>query len=271
MSDSKTFSWAMARILAEASERAYTAPTIDSLETSAAALVEDRGDYIVVAFQGSKSPRDFEQDAEFWMTDLNWSRNDEPAAVHHGFLEDWESIEGQVVAAVKQIIASRSPNSDLRTPIFVTGHSLGGALAILGALELVRQGFNISGVYIFGCPRVGNAAFRDIYNASLSDITFGIVNQNDIVPRTPPLLMGYKRVGQKVFLFAPAGWGMNPSLWMLLLSDALGLWTAYRKKSDVLITEHFIAAYQRRIQLLTDESQTVPVVPSPEPQTSNQP
>ena len=40
----------------------------------------------------------------------------------------------------------------------MTGHSLGGALAVLCALDLQDIYGNIN-LYTFGCPRVGNAAF----------------------------------------------------------------------------------------------------------------
>ena len=238
------FSWPNARGLADASARAYVSPSITNATTSASALVEDRGDCIVVAFKGSKEPKDFEQDAEFWFADLVHEADGTVAQVHHGALADWESIEQQVTFAVKSYLTPATK------PIFITGHSLGGMLAILCALEFERNNLPVAAVYTFGCPRVGNGIFSAIYNFNLGDKTFCVVNQNDIVPRTPPLLMGYRRVGQKVFLAAGSGWSVNPPLWSLLLSDALGLWSAYRNKCDVLITEHFIAAYQRRISLL---------------------
>ena len=247
------FDWGNARALAEASARAYTEPaTVDDPFTDAQCLIEDHVNCISVAFKGSRSPRDFVQDAECWMTDYTspWpspqgGEGGKLPRVHHGFAEDWRAIRAAVVTKAGFILQSHAL---IPPKIFVTGHSLGGALAIECALEFQRAGFCVAGVYTFGCPRMGNAAFRDIYNAALLDKTFNVVNQNDIVPRTPPLLLGYKRAGQKVFLPCGGGWALNPPLWSLLLSDALGFWGAYRAGKDVLVTEHFIAAYQQRIQ-----------------------
>ncbi len=44
-------------------------------------------------------------------------------------------------------------------PFFVTGHSLGGALATIASYRLMKMGLNVRGLYTFGSPRVGNRAF----------------------------------------------------------------------------------------------------------------
>lgn len=45
----------------------------------------------------------------------------------------------------------------------VTGHSLGGALAILAAADIKSVGHKVDEVYTFGQPRVGNVAFSKWY------------------------------------------------------------------------------------------------------------
>jgi pimeloyl-ACP methyl ester carboxylesterase len=240
--------WNLIRLLAARSARAYDEHTVCDPKTDAQALVVaetiNGQPAIIVAFRGSKEPKDFIHDAEAWMSDLFWAQTGETASVHHGFLEDFEAIDVETVAAVKSLLAV-SPTA----PIHITGHSLGGALATLCALEFKRQNLPVASVITFGCPRVGNSVFRDIYNAALGDRSFRVVNQNDIVPRVPGVLLDYRHCGNELFL-APgtAAPVLNPALWYLLACDALGLWAAYRNKSDVLITEHFIAAYQQRIQ-----------------------
>ena len=120
--------------------------------------------------------------------------------------------------------------------------------SILCAFELARLGLPLAAVLTFGQPRVGNKNFCDMYDRTLGEITFRIVNQNDIVPRSPLWLGGYRHCGQEIFLEPGTGWGVNPSLWFKLLCDVLGLYGAYRKREEVLIREHFIAAYQDRIK-----------------------
>lgn len=241
--------WNLIRLLAARSALAYRQATISDAKTGAAVNVTTEminGELaVIVAFRGSEDIKDFVQDAEAWFTDLYWAQNGETASVHHGFMEDFEAVNVAVVQSVRDILAL-SPNSK----VFLTGHSLGGALAILCALEFSRQKLPVANVVTFGQPRAGNAVFRDIYDAALRDITFRVVNQNDIVPRLPGLLLGYRHGGQELFLTAGGGWALNPGNAAKLFSDACGLFAAWRKKGDVLVTEHFIAAYQQRIQLL---------------------
>jgi hypothetical protein len=75
--------------------------------------------------------------------------------------------------------------------LWVTGHSLGGALAVIAAAEFEGV-FPVTGLHTFGQPRVGFSAFRDFMNAHYAGRFFRFVNDDDIVPRVPP---GYSHVG----------------------------------------------------------------------------
>jgi len=248
--------WQLIRLLAARCERAYDEASISDAATDTQALVVYENGKIIVAFRGSSSIKDFLQDAECWKEDLI-SNARGTAAVHHGFLEGFNAIDEAVVSRVK-IMLGLAPQAK----IYLTGHSLGGALALLGALEFSRQGLPVAGVVTFGQPRVGNKVFAALYDAApsvnqqrpaaatLRDVTFRVVNQNDIVPRTPGLLLGYRHCGQEIFLQPGTGWGVNPSTGYKIVCDALGLWGAFRTRGDVLVREHFLAAYQRRIQFL---------------------
>ncbi|GAY34034.1 hypothetical protein CUMW_009370 [Citrus unshiu] len=70
----------------------------------------------------------------------------------------------------------------------LTGHSLGGALALLNAYEAE---ISFSDVFInvisFGAPRVGNLAFKEKLN-ELGVKTLRVVNKQDIVPKLPGIL-----------------------------------------------------------------------------------
>ncbi|MED6173292.1 hypothetical protein PIB30_058033 [Stylosanthes scabra] len=87
--------------------------------------------------------------------------------------------------------------------VYVTGHSLGGALATLLALELssnqlAKRGAISITMYNFGSPRVGNKRFAEVYNEKVKD-SWRVVNHRDIIP-TVPRLMGYCHVAQPVYL-----------------------------------------------------------------------
>jgi hypothetical protein len=260
------FSWSNARACAERCSMAYhetesslrnkdiSGKIVWNSQTDTEALVINHGDCICVAFRGSSSLRN-------WLQDFK-ARCEHPrvpliaydgraALIHQGFEEDVDSITVDLVAQVCDLCKDNT-QTRRSVPLFITGHSKGAAEAILFALELDRQRFQIAGVYTFGQPRVGNRAFANLYNETLYEETFRVVNQNDIVPRVPTVLMGYKHCGQELFL--PCGTDLrsvlNPSLLFKLFSDLIGLWAAWRHETDVLIADHLIAAYQSRIQIL---------------------
>ncbi|KAI5437255.1 hypothetical protein KIW84_023393, partial [Lathyrus oleraceus] len=89
--------------------------------------------------------------------------------------------------------------------IYMTGHSLGGALAILLALELssnqlAKRGVISITMYNFGSPRVGNKRFVKVYNEKVKD-SWRIVNHKDIIP-TMGRFMSYCHINQPLFLAA---------------------------------------------------------------------
>jgi hypothetical protein len=95
-----------------------------------------------------------------------------------------------------------SAEAHRREVVLSTGHSLGGAVALLGGLEAIRMlQRNVTLpqipvlIYTFGQPRPGNVAFA-AYVASSAVVSphalYRVVHRNDIVPHLPPLSMGGK-------------------------------------------------------------------------------
>lgn len=73
-------------------------------------------------------------------------------------------------------------------PVWITGHSLGGALATMATARLLGEGVlrvdDIGGIYTFGQPRVGDDQFAENYQPD--ERHFRIVHDNDVVTRVPP-------------------------------------------------------------------------------------
>ncbi len=237
------FNWANAVALLDAAAEAYQTHTVCDPHTDAQACIHDRGDCVVVAFRGSKAAVDFVQDAKFELAEYLWMHESLIAEVHDGFLEDFQAIGGPVVDGVKTLLAARAAFR----PVFVTGHSLGGALAILCALELVREKVPVTGVYTYGQPRVGNRTFAGLYDSRLADKTWRLVNANDLVPRLPGLLLGYRHCGQEILLTPGGGYLVNPPWWQTARSDVAGFYAAGRCGHDALIGDHFLAAYRTAV------------------------
>lgn len=129
-------------------------------------------DTSVLVFRGTLGVPDL-------LTDAHWVLQPWPGrgSVHSGFKLAHAVLWPQLQTALR----------DLRGRLFVTGHSLGGALATMTA-ALCRQelrSLELAGLYTFGSPRVGDHAF----GAALDDVPhFRIVNDADIIPRLPPAI-----------------------------------------------------------------------------------
>ena len=137
--------------------------------------------YLVLAFRGT------EKKVSDWLTDAKCVPIVEgQTKVHTGFLEAFakkKDAAGRTVKeAVEEILNRPAASSEdgKPLPLFITGHSLGGALALL-ATKLVAP--NVDGAcYTFGAPRVGNYEY---FNGIKTPV-YRIVNSADVVPRVPP-------------------------------------------------------------------------------------
>ena len=80
--------------------------------------------------------------------------------------------------------------------LYLTGHSLGGALATLCAADLAANTkFTSPSVYTFGSPRVGNPTFAGFFNRRTGP-HYRVYNSEDVVTSLPPLLYKSPRTGQ---------------------------------------------------------------------------
>jgi len=86
--------------------------------------------------------------------------------------------------------------------ICVTGHSLGGALALL-AYSRFQDSNTVC--YTFGCPRVGNSAFGQSVAESPGKGHFRFVNEEDTVAHVPPKAMLYSHAPARHYRFGSLG------------------------------------------------------------------
>lgn len=143
-------------------------------DTQALLLVSAARNQAVLAFRGSEPNKTdwLLTDADAVFVNLDAAANGDGLAerVHRGFYESYVAVRDQIIAAV----AARVPPG---MPLFVTGHSLGGALASIAACELEKSR-RLAAVYTFGAPRVGNPAW-----AALTKVpVYRVVNNRDAVP-----------------------------------------------------------------------------------------
>jgi hypothetical protein len=160
--------------------------------TELAAFGEMHGDRAIIAFRGTLVNRKAN-----WLVDLNCRFRGEPSR-HRGFCDGWESLRPEIT----QWLEARAPRL-----ITLTGHSLGGAMAVLAAYDLAER-WLIAEVTVFGCPRTGTGAFAKSYEArtagpgattKLGAITTRYVMATDIVSRVPPPLV-FAHVGTAMYI-----------------------------------------------------------------------
>jgi triacylglycerol lipase len=144
-------------------------------------LIGERADAVVLAFAGT--------DPGIWQ---NLTTDFTPlpqigSDTHEGFRLAAAAAQPEVDQAVA---LSRQSGK----PLFVTGHSLGAALAALAALRAAGAGTPPRAVYTFGMPRVGGPRFGASYG-DLSEVTYRLVHGIDLVARVPPSSAGFHHVG----------------------------------------------------------------------------
>ena len=127
---------------------------------------KENGDRFVI-FRGTRTGPEWLADFDALQCPHEWG------AVAKGFSHIYQQCSPDVIAAV--------PPGSFAT--YVTGHSLGAALAVLAAADLKLRGrspYLIS----FAGPRVGDPLFAKIFNDQVSGVRF--FNTEDLVPTVPP-------------------------------------------------------------------------------------
>ncbi len=153
----------------------------------------------ILAFRGTEPSQraDVLADLKVWKTDLEehaW-----PAAwgsAHQGFVEAFESVEPLLLKKLAELEGTG-------VKLYVTGHSLGGALATLAAARIMRarndgMPIELAGVVTFGSPRVGDKEFAATFRATAEKLGVRVEryrNGNDLVTGIPGALIEYEHVG----------------------------------------------------------------------------
>jgi triacylglycerol lipase len=150
-----------------------------------ACLVGENQDGILVAFRGTLPPS-FESVPSVlnWLQDLMAepeTRPNVPGKVHTGFYDATSAI----IAAVAEEVARLNPAGTKR--VYVTGHSLGGAMASIGAYIMRGAPYLIviEQVVTFASPKPGDGAFGAAYEALFGN-QVRYESYDDLVPLLPP-------------------------------------------------------------------------------------
>ena len=154
----------------------------------------DCGRVGILAFRGTEPDNTIS-----WLTDADVvQRSLGKGLVHQGFYANlravWDEIDESFSSALLPAAnGGHRSGSPLRS-LYLTGHSLGGAMAVLAAAKLILDDHQIAralkGIYTFGQPAVGNRDFVDHFEPVFGDRLFRHDFAHDLVPKLPPAWNG---------------------------------------------------------------------------------
>jgi predicted esterase len=141
------------------------------------AVSDERAVYLV--FRGTRPGPQESADLKTvlggWVANLDYRLHDLGGyRVHRGFAREVEAIE----RSLRELVLDHGAEAK---PLYLTGHSAGGALATLAARRLHERGVPVRGAVVFSSPRVGDAAFARTYPVPLVRIE----RRHDVVPHLP--------------------------------------------------------------------------------------
>ncbi len=139
-------------------------------------------------------------------------------------------------------------------PVWLTGHSLGAALATLATARLVfhpGDQVRVQGLYTYGSPRVGDDVFAREFNRTCWGFTFRFRNHNDVVTRVPlPGIfhLRYRHVGRLCYFDAGGDLRFKMTSLEQLLDLLRGRLEDLGKPGTDGMKDHAIDAYLERLK-----------------------
>ena len=178
----------LARRLIGLARRAYARPDragweprrVDAFTTPAFtgfAASDEHAAYLV--FRGTElrvdSPETYRQSLQGWLANLDFAQVAEgDGMVHRGYARELDGVSGLLMEVAGDHAAGGKP-------LYVTGHSAGGALAMLAARRLHDAGVPVRAAVVFSAPRVGDRRFAATYPVPL----LRIEHRHDLIPHLP--------------------------------------------------------------------------------------
>jgi triacylglycerol lipase len=208
---------------------------LDSGTTQGYVMANDRA--IIIAFRGTEAKK-----LKDWATNLHFDQVSIPdGEVHEGFNDAIDRVwEDLFLTVVKFRTQAQT--------LWITGHSLGGALATLATLRLMNAGQSVQGLYTFGSPRVGDRTYFERFNAAMINRAFRFVNDEDIVPKLPFKAIGYCHVGDKCRFDQSGQLTINPVSHNGLLAQIKEEVEDLLEPQWEILKDHDLGAYQSAIR-----------------------
>lgn len=179
-------------------------------------------EFAVLAFRGTEANKI--QDIK---TDLNIRfKRKKGHKLHRGFYDAYNTVNADINNAL----------DELTVPLYITGHSLGGALATIATQQIPDH--RLAACYTFGSPRVGN----DEFDQTIKTPVYRVQNSADIVTRLPlNILMRYVHVGDLRFLTRKGALIRNPNMWRRFQMIVVSILCNFKSPIQDHGIEHYIS------------------------------
>lgn len=201
-------------------------------------------EFAVLVFRGTNDFKD-------WQTNINFAREKIPVGtfegkenfvrVHRGFYRAFEQRRAKIQQDISEI-----EQTDRTKPIFITGHSLGGAMAQIATATFTSD--QIAACYTFGSPRAGGRQLDRFVKPPHYRLTHGF----DIVPFTPFSLLDYHHTGDARHIG-----GTPPRLYRHRRSRTKHAWLWPLAFASVVLRRKFIGTTHHKIDQYVDKLETL--------------
>lgn len=174
-------------------------------DTQVSVLHEPSAKQLYIIFRGSDKSIDWINNFQLRQQIYPYGDGNSEVKFHQGFMMAYFAVRKELLAAMDRIAAEQFEGSR----VIVTGHSLGGAVATIAALDLQ---YNLGGkhnltfdLYTFGSPRVGNGAMVESFNRRIPQ-SYRFIYGWDIVTRVPRDWQGFDHVAEAIQLGSRWTW-----------------------------------------------------------------
>lgn len=140
--------------------------------TTIRAFAHRRGNRLCIVFKGTSSIRDALLDLQMTTTEFKDIDGRYVGDVHCGFAKIFDKLKCHIYSLI-----------GVHTCVVLTGHSLGGALALM-TLAWISPRVSDVRACVFGCPRIGNVTFSNHFTSqSLAySVARSVMVQNELDP-----------------------------------------------------------------------------------------
>lgn len=199
------------------------------------AIIAVHDDYVVIAFAGTNEGADWASNFDWFPAEKNGGK------FHRGFYECFEELWPWIEATLAELNAERV------RPIYIAGHSLGGAIATCCAAYFNYLDRPFMSLYTFGSPRAAERDTAVKYDVLARSRTFRFQLSADVVTRLPARIAGYSHTGTTLFVDDEGVIHTDPGWWLRFL-DFVRVVTEDIMTLDLsTIVDHDIRGYRRAI------------------------